>query len=152
MRELDNVVQRALILHQGSAIEAHDLMFESTLAPTALTSVAGEEAGDDSLTGDLKDHERRLILGALSEGKGSRKFAAEKLGISPRTLRYKIARMRDEGVAVPGALPTDGRAAGALAVAGGALVASRSASVRRASFSSSSIAVRSPTSAARAPG
>ncbi|MCB1747873.1 MAG: sigma-54-dependent Fis family transcriptional regulator [Gammaproteobacteria bacterium] len=103
VRELDNVVQRALILHQGSAIEAHDLMFESTLAPTALTSAAGEEAGDDSLTGDLKDHERRLILGALSEGKGSRKFAAEKLGISPRTLRYKIARMRDEGVAVPGA-------------------------------------------------
>ena len=57
----------------------------------------------ESLGGDLKDHERRLILTALEEGRGSRKFAAEKLGISPRTLRYKLARMRDAGVALPGA-------------------------------------------------
>ncbi|MGE0484871.1 MAG: sigma-54-dependent transcriptional regulator [Gammaproteobacteria bacterium] len=108
VRELDNVMQRALILHQGSAIDAHDLMFETALVPAALTTTAVAPGvpvppADDSLTGDLKDHERRLILGALSEGRGSRKFAAEKLGISPRTLRYKIARMREEGVAVPGA-------------------------------------------------
>ena len=61
-----------------------------------------DDAGGDSLGGDLKDHERRLILTALEEGHGSRKFAAEKLGISPRTLRYKLARLRDAGVAVPG--------------------------------------------------
>ena len=105
VRELDNVVQRALILHQGTVIEAHDLMFEGGLcAPTAAPVVSAETAAaaEDSLTGDLKDHERRLIIGALSEGNGSRKFAAEKLGISPRTLRYKIARMREQGVAVPG--------------------------------------------------
>ena len=60
-------------------------------------------AASETLGGDLKDHERRLILGALEEGRGSRKFAAEKLGISARTLRYKLARMRDAGVAVPGA-------------------------------------------------
>jgi two-component system response regulator FlrC len=108
VRELDNVMQRALILHQGSAIEGHDLMFEAALAQAGSTAAFAAAAcatapADDSLTGDLKDHERRLILGALSEGRGSRKFAAEKLGISPRTLRYKIARMREEGVAVPGA-------------------------------------------------
>ena len=61
-----------------------------------------DDMGGDSLGGDLKDHERRLILTALEEGHGSRKFAAEKLGISPRTLRYKLARLRDAGVAVPG--------------------------------------------------
>ncbi len=61
-----------------------------------------DEQGAESLGGDLKDHERRLILTALEEGRGSRKFAAEKLGISPRTLRYKLARLRDAGVAVPG--------------------------------------------------
>jgi two-component system, sensor histidine kinase FlrB len=33
------------------------------------------------------------LLGPVRQGRGSRKFAAEKLGISPRTLRYKIARM-----------------------------------------------------------
>ncbi|MEN8801789.1 MAG: helix-turn-helix domain-containing protein, partial [Thiogranum sp.] len=31
----------------------------------------------------------------------SRKAAAERLGISPRTLRYKLARMREQGIAVP---------------------------------------------------
>jgi len=105
VRELDNVVQRALILHQGAVIETHDLMFEGGLSASAAAPAVAAEAtapAEDSLTGDLKDHERRLIIGALSEGKGSRKFAAEKLGISPRTLRYKIARMREEGVAVPG--------------------------------------------------
>ncbi|MEQ8663401.1 MAG: helix-turn-helix domain-containing protein, partial [Gammaproteobacteria bacterium] len=93
-----------LILHQGAAIEAADLLFEGGIAMLTATTPESADApeADDSLTGDLKDHERRLILGALSEGNGSRKFAAEKLGISPRTLRYKIARMRDEGVAVPG--------------------------------------------------
>jgi two-component system response regulator FlrC len=49
----------------------------------------------------LKERERLLILEALREGHGSRKFAATKLGLSPRTLRYKIARLREAGVALP---------------------------------------------------
>ena len=51
---------------------------------------------------DASDHERRLILEALEEGRGSRKYAAEKLGISPRTLRYKLAKLREMGIDVPG--------------------------------------------------
>ncbi|MGR8921403.1 MAG: sigma-54-dependent transcriptional regulator [Gammaproteobacteria bacterium] len=99
VRELDNVMQRALILAQGDAIEPDDITFDGAPAPRAAAPAA---ADPDTLGGDLKDHERRLILGALAEGQGSRKFAAEKLGISPRTLRYKIARMREQGVAIPG--------------------------------------------------
>jgi len=99
VRELDNVMQRAEIIHAGDTIEAHDLVFEEVGVVSAETP---EPAETDSLGDDLKDHERRLILDALEEGRGSRKFASEKLGISPRTLRYKIARMRDAGVAVPG--------------------------------------------------
>ena len=105
VRELDNVMQRALILHQGGAIEAGDLSFEM-LSPGLMAAADGDDIDDgmgDGLGGDLREHERRLILGALEEGRGSRKFAAEKLGISPRTLRYKLARLRDAGVAVPGA-------------------------------------------------
>jgi two-component system response regulator FlrC len=109
VRELDNVMQRALIMHQGTVIECPDLMFEGLpmrpaeqAFPVVLVEGAGDQQDPESLGTDLKDHERRLILGALSEGSGSRKFAADKLGISPRTLRYKIARMRDAGVTIPG--------------------------------------------------
>ncbi len=118
VRELDNVMQRALVIHSGSTIEAADLLFEAALtsrpAPSSIRRPvliadadedADEDAEDDDLDslGDgLRDHERRLIIEALEEGRGSRKYAADKLGISPRTLRYKLARMRDQGVAVPG--------------------------------------------------
>lgn len=104
IRELDNVMQRALIIHAGNVIAPADLLFEAEPMKMASMQVASMIAAEDpeSLGNDLKDHERRLILGALAEGRGSRKYAAEKLGISPRTLRYKIARMRDEGVTVPG--------------------------------------------------
>ena len=50
---------------------------------------------------DLKGREHRLIQEALRAEGGNRQRAAEKLGISPRTLRYKLARMRDQGVEVP---------------------------------------------------
>lgn len=98
IRELDNVMQRALIVYTGTAIEACDLLFETNLR----AGVEPSPAPPDSLGEDLRDHERRLIVEALDEGHGSRKYAAEKLGISPRTLRYKIARMRELGMAIPG--------------------------------------------------
>jgi len=59
------------------------------------------ESGASSLEEDLRVREQRLILDALCEGHGSRKRAAEKLGISPRTLRYKLARLRESGVEIP---------------------------------------------------
>jgi two-component system response regulator FlrC len=54
-----------------------------------------------SLANSLDQTERDLILDALRSGHGSRRDAAEKLGISPRTLRYKLARLREAGVDVP---------------------------------------------------
>ncbi len=95
VRELDNVVQRALILAGSGTVEAAHLSFE---APGAAPAQGAVEALDD----DLKSHERRLILEALKAGGGSRKYAAEKLGLSPRTLRYKLARMRAAGIDIPG--------------------------------------------------
>ena len=118
VRELDNVVQRALILMQGGRIEADNLIFETfsdmprpaapvvpITAPPAYDASSAESAeapleGDGLLGNDLKAREYSLIIDAL--GAGSRKAAAEKLGISPRTLRYKIARMREAGVMIPG--------------------------------------------------
>ncbi len=98
VRELDNVIQRALILFNGVEIEAADLCFEQE--HTASTTRV-EEEGSEGLGEDLKSREFQLIIEALEADKGSRKAAAERLGISPRTLRYKLARMREQGIAVP---------------------------------------------------
>jgi two-component system response regulator FlrC len=98
VRELDNVIQRALILLNGEQIEAGDLCFEQDVSAV---SAPLEPAKMQGLDGDLKSREFELILDALREDNGSRKAAAERLGISPRTLRYKLARMREQGIVVP---------------------------------------------------
>ena len=104
VRELENVMQRALILQPGERLEADDIQFEPLGAesvpaqsgPTAGIEIM--ERGQSALSEDLKTREQRLIVEALRAGKGSRVKAAEQLGISPRTLRYKLARMREQGV------------------------------------------------------
>ena len=107
VRELDNVAQRALILQAGSVIGAADLCLDpyaaaGALAPTPppvtpIAAVAETEAG--ALSGDLQRREYEIILDTL-RATDSKKSAAERLGISPRTLRYKLARMRDVGFPV----------------------------------------------------
>ena len=100
VRELDNVMQRAVILKQGAQIDAETIHFESMGAAESILIPEETIEADSVLVSDLKDREQQLILEALRAGKGSRKYAAERLGISPRTLRYKLARMRDAGITV----------------------------------------------------
>ena len=54
------------------------------------------------LSSSLRSQEHRRIAEVLRETSGNRKHAAERLGISPRTLRYKLAQMRDAGMTIPG--------------------------------------------------
>jgi two-component system, response regulator FlrC len=98
VRELDNVIQRAMILKQGNEITDDDIMLE-TNSSVVYDSVESDDAG--KLQNDLRDREAEVILETLKCHNGSRKKTAEQLGISPRTLRYKLARMRDAGAAVP---------------------------------------------------
>ncbi|MEH6358779.1 MAG: sigma-54 dependent transcriptional regulator [Pseudomonadales bacterium] len=114
VRELDNVIQRALILQQGDCIGAADLMFSVlspvSLAATAATTAATTAANEShhEITSDLgngmKSHEFQMIVDVLKNERGRKKQAAEKLGISPRTLRYKIAKMRESGFDLDAAL------------------------------------------------
>ncbi len=114
VRELDNLVQRALILCDGDQIGVDDLHFEvetdservspSAVSPAALEFDDMDDGAVESrsrLGDDLRSVEGQMIIDALREGDGSRKNAADILGISPRTLRYKIARLREAGVAIP---------------------------------------------------
>lgn len=103
VRELDNVVQRALIMQQGNIITEADLRIDPFVQQAAAIATQPEE--DKSILGDdLQRREFEIILDTLKLEKGSRKNTAEKLGISPRTLRYKIARMRDVGINLDAAI------------------------------------------------
>ena len=103
VRELENVIQRALILKCGTILVPQDIVFEDfpeniefdreVNTPTLVNPAP--ELGED-----LKTREREIIIEAISRH-SSRKEAAEKLGISPRTLRYKLAQFREEGLAIP---------------------------------------------------
>ena len=101
IRELDNLMQRALILSNGQRIDVPDLGFESGQGGFTVSETERDEITQGQLNSDLKGVEEQMILEALLSERGCRKDVAEKLGISPRTLRYKIARMRDAGVAIP---------------------------------------------------
>ncbi len=109
VRELDNVIQRALILQIDGQVRADDLMLDplAELQPVnnmtlavGPVSVPEPLEKDADLGADVRQHEYQLILDALRQFQGRRKEAAEKLGISPRTLRYKLAQMRDSGMDV----------------------------------------------------
>jgi two-component system response regulator FlrC len=111
VRELDNAMQRALILQGGSLVSAAHLRLEPVPssasggepAPVAQPAPS-EDADDQGLSGDLRLREFEIIVNMLKDTRGSKATAAERLGISPRTLRYKLARMRESGLDVEAAL------------------------------------------------
>jgi two-component system, response regulator FlrC len=122
-RELTNIVQRAAWLASGGIIHASDLdtgvsmivgtgvamgVGTGTAAPAAdLAAPAGEPCAapiriqEVGLDHDLKERERELILATLRVTGGSRKLTAERLGISPRTLRHKLQQLKAAGINVP---------------------------------------------------
>ncbi|HEY2465823.1 MAG TPA: sigma-54 dependent transcriptional regulator [Steroidobacteraceae bacterium] len=116
-RELNNIVQRAAWLAAGGSIDAADLdtgmagaaePVASTAgmvaAPTAAAQPTAAHSGaapDSGLDRDLKERERELILATLRVTGGNRKLTAERLGISPRTLRHKLQQFKAAGINVP---------------------------------------------------
>ncbi|ROV61613.1 sigma-54-dependent Fis family transcriptional regulator [Vibrio ponticus] len=122
VRELDNVVQRALILSENGSITGENILLEgldwqdatslqqvvenaSVIAPNVkpiaeVESLSGL-SNNSGLGNELRDQEYAIILDTLVECGGRRKEMADKLGISPRTLRYKLAKMRDAGIDIP---------------------------------------------------
>lgn len=96
VRELDNVVQRAAILAGGQEVEASNLFLPS-LPGQLCDAGPGMPVATAATPQDMKSLERKHILDALRESGGVRKQAAERLGMSERTLRYKLQQYRDEG-------------------------------------------------------
>lgn len=113
VRELENVMERALLLARGGTIEAEHVQADETDQPMAappapaLASLSSPKPAEERL-GTLWEMERELIFRALAKTKGNRTHAAKVLGISVRTLRNKLREYREQSGAGADALVTGG--------------------------------------------
>ena len=111
VRELQNVIQRALVLSNGDIIDESDLMFdeweakitETAIEPLGEVQPVANEAqptaviDSGALSAAVKSSEYQAIMTAIKSS-SNRSEAAKKLGISPRSLRYKMAQFRERGL------------------------------------------------------
>jgi two-component system response regulator FlrC len=127
VRELHNVMRRAMVLATQPVISPDQLMFDEWQSDrldldvqpqAAQVLMASQQAmlalpvnhrepifgttafpASAGLSSAVKTSEQHMILAALAATR-SRNEAAERLGISPRTLRYKLAQLRERGVSL----------------------------------------------------
>jgi two-component system response regulator FlrC len=100
VRELENAVQRAVIMAPSDTIGQDHLALATPVGASASPMPGSEAAAVTSIAAgpaNIKDLERQHILETLAKVGGSRKKAVELLGISERTLRYKLAQYRQDG-------------------------------------------------------
>ena len=116
VRELENVIQRALVVADGTYVTAADLELDGpgayydASAMNAVPTVTDADHGlsqtaptqEPSLADRRAMQEAELILATL-RSTPTKTVAAAKLGISERTLRYKMARLREHGIMAAGA-------------------------------------------------
>ena len=90
VRELENLIERAVVLCRGEVITTQDLPFHLQEGPSEKQwEVSGKTK---TLPDSLEEIERDLIVKALHQHQGVQTRAAESLGISERVLRYKIKK------------------------------------------------------------
>jgi two-component system response regulator FlrC len=118
VRELENVVRRAMLLADGKpTVGPEHIVFDGTarLVPGEMAgqvaipmggmtpaAPAAEPTGGKRLSKIVQLSEARAIMATLEACGGSRVAAARQLGISERTLRYRLASFREAGIAVAG--------------------------------------------------
>jgi two-component system response regulator FlrC len=107
VRELENVIRRALLLADGEqTIGAAHIVFDTPARLVAVEAeaipVADPGRGSGKLSSIVQHSEARAIMATLEACGGSRIEAARQLGISERTLRYRLASFREAGIAVAG--------------------------------------------------
>lgn len=91
MRELENMLERAYTLCEDDEIKAGDLR----LADSPGLSENGEAslAQIDNLEDHLEEIERKLIMQALEETRWNRTAAAQRLGLTFRSMRYRLKKL-----------------------------------------------------------
>ena len=111
VREMENLIERGILLSAGKDLETWDFWdednyppesaFESDIPPAPASGHEGFVAhatGDPAVMPKLKDVERQMILQSLQRTDNNRTHAAKMLGISVRTLRNKLHEYRTQGL------------------------------------------------------
>jgi len=92
VRELENLIERAVVLCRGEVITTQDLPFH--LKEEKSEKLWESSKKEKSLPESLEEIEKDTILKALHQYQGVQTKAAESLGISERVLRYKVKKYR----------------------------------------------------------
>jgi len=94
VRELENILERALALYDGKCIEVDDLNLPIGSARANLDSqLADYDPAKGSLEDYLEDIERKAIMAALEENKWNKTAAAKQLGLTFRSFRYRLKKL-----------------------------------------------------------
>jgi DNA-binding NtrC family response regulator len=95
VRELENIIERAVLLSNGECIQEKDLFVEQFQMSNNVESPLSFEATSSLPSRPLREVEKNLIFQALDETNGNRTHAAQMLGISVRTLRNKLNEYKE---------------------------------------------------------
>jgi len=95
IRELENILERAMTWSENGIIEEEDLMLPESLSVIAKADYKTAKADGrvENLEATLEEQERQLIVDALDSTRWNKTAAARKLGVSFRSLRYKLKKL-----------------------------------------------------------
>ena len=99
VRELENVLERAVALCENNVIKPDDLRLSPAQKKEQASAVeedldeGGESGGEGGLDSYISNLEREAIMKALQETRYNKTAAAKKLGITFRALRYKLKKL-----------------------------------------------------------
>ena len=91
VRELENIIERAVVISRGSLLTLEDLPFQEALCASG-TKAEGEQAQEGSLQHAIETFEQQMIRDALERAGFNQTQAAKLLGLSERMLRYKLKK------------------------------------------------------------
>jgi len=91
VRELINILQRAVTLCEGDVIQEDDLLLEHVGVHDSQSDTQAK-SGDQSLDSYIEDIEKKMLEDALQKARYNKTRAAEQLGISFRSFRYKLKK------------------------------------------------------------
>jgi len=95
VRELENIIHRAILLADTDLIQPKDLMIDGVVTTGELSHPSSDQ-GVDPEPESLKGMEQKMIFKTLGRTEGNRTHAAKILGISVRTLRNKLNEYKEK--------------------------------------------------------